>query len=135
MSFLLLVFILGGCAQIPENLTSLYFDRLLQAMPADDYAPYELLEPRSPNDEQHVVADLVADGFEPQLNAGSAKQLGYIECEDFPFVKVGGSDQQFRYYLRLFWGSLFSEVFYIDVYRDIDCELLSVTGARYRRTM
>lgn len=135
LSSLFLILPLGGCAQIPEHPASVYFDRLIQAISADDYAPHDLLEPRSPADEQDIVTELVADGFEPQRNGGSANQLGYIECEDLSYVKVGVSDQQFSYHLRLSWGGLLSEAFYIDIYRDIDCKLLSISGARFRQAM
>ena len=131
-------FFVVACAQIPEKPTSVYFERLLQAVPMDDdYAPHDLIEPRSSlGEESQIVADLIKDGFEPQLGTGySAKRLGYITCEGFPFVKVGLGEKQFRYHLSLIWGSPFLTVFYVDIHRDDDCGLLGITGARFRRTM
>ncbi|MEO8684842.1 MAG: hypothetical protein ABI414_08385 [Devosia sp.] len=125
---------------MPQKPSSPYFQRLLVVAEDGDYGPKELLEPHLPEREVRIVQDLILDGFEPQLHGDAlTRASGFIVCEGIRHFENTGSDGRPEYSLGLLWGGAFTSppftAFGVDVYRDENCSVLRVEGARRQQAI
>ena len=138
-SALVVLLMMSGCGKPPDAPMSLYFGRLLQSVPPEDYDRKQLLNPASGNSQATVVQDLIDDGFRNTTYEGPLAVVNdYVVCEGVKHFGITKDDASSEYTVYLTWGGLYHNfspfnVFTVEVTRIANCELLGVTGYRVRQ--